>query len=272
MVQKVETYSVLLRKAEEIAEEINAKAVVLVYPPVEDVSVVFRGPVIIVGREFDIESEDVKKLPLPLSIGLNNLLNLVAAFLKGQGIIKKGELFVYVTEDSLGIKRVEERSIVSNELFDRYEGIVQRALEIAIELSIEGREGKPVGTIFVIGDTKEVMKHSHQIVPNPFKGHNLNILDPKVKPIIKEFSFLDGAFIITSKGRILAAGRYLDVDPKSLEVTLPQGLGSRHLASAAITKVTKAIAITLSESGTVRVFKDGQIVLEYNPRLSARSL
>ncbi|AFK22622.1 hypothetical protein Py04_1047 [Pyrococcus sp. ST04] len=212
--------------------------------------------------------QGIKKLPLPLSIGIDNLLNLVAAFLKGQGVISKGEILVYVTKDSIGVKKVEEKSLISNEIFERYEGIVERVLEIAIELSIEGREGKPVGTIFVIGDTKEVMKHSHQIVPNPFKAHNLNILDPKIKPIIKEFSFLDGAFIITSKGRILSAGRYLDVDPKSLDVTIPQGLGSRHLAAAAITKITKAIAVTLSESGTVRVFKNGEIVLEYNPRLS----
>lgn len=55
---------------------------------------------------------------------------------------------------------------------------------------------------------------------------------------------------------------------KKLEIDIPQGLGSRHLASAAITKVTKAIAITLSESGVIRVFKDGKIILEYNPRLA----
>jgi len=272
VVLKLEIFEILLIKAKEIAEEINARVIVLVYPSREDVNLEFSGEIVIVGREFDVSRENIKKLPFPVSIGLPNLLSLVSAFLKSRGIIKEGEFFVYVTKDSIGIRKVEEKTMIANEFFERYEGIINRVLEIAIELSIEGREGVPVGTIFVIGDTKEVMKHSHQLIPNPFKGHHLNILDPKVKNIIKEFSFLDGAFIISSKGRIIAAGRYLDVDPKSLDVTLPQGLGSRHLASAAITKITKAIAVTLSESGTVRIFKDGQIVFEHNPRLSFRSL
>jgi diadenylate cyclase len=44
---------------------------------------------------------------------------------------------------------------------------------------------------------------------------------------------------------------------------VPLGLGARHTAAAAVTLETRAIAITVSQtSGTVRVFKEGQIVLE----------
>lgn len=265
----MELFNAILKSGVELAKNIGAKVIVLVYPPSENIDIEFPGLIIIVGRELDVkEGKKIQKLPLPMSIGLENLLNLVAAFLKGKGMIESGEKFVYITENSIGVKVVKENFQAVEGFFDRYEGIVQRVLEIAIELSIEGREGRPVGTIFVIGDTKKVMKHSHQLVPNPFKGHKINIMNPKVKPIIKEFSFLDGAFIISSTGRVVAAGRYLDVDPKKLEIDIPQGLGSRHLASAAITKVTKAIAITLSESGVIRVFKDGKIILEYNPRLA----
>nr|WP_048146771.1 diadenylate cyclase [Pyrococcus abyssi]CCE70373.1 TPA: hypothetical protein PAB1730 [Pyrococcus abyssi GE5] len=272
----MDVFEALLSTAERLAKEINAKALVLVYPPAEDLEINFSGDIIIISRESEVSSKkekknNVKNLSFPVSIGLQNLLNLISAFLKSRGIADKNEFFVYVTNESVGVKRIEEKSSISDEFFEKFEkysNVISRVLEIAIELSIEGREGMPVGTIFVIGDTKEVMKHSHQLVPNPFKGHNLNILDPKVKNVIKEFSFLDGAFIVSSKGRIIAAGRYLDVDPKSLDVSLPQGLGSRHLASAAITKVTKAVAITLSESGTVRIFKNGRIVFEYNPRLA----
>ncbi|AEC52454.1 hypothetical protein PNA2_1540 [Pyrococcus sp. NA2] len=269
----LDVFKLLISKAHEIAREVGAKVIVLIYPPNSELELNFPGDIVVVGRDVNVKSENVKMLPFSVSIGLQNLLSLVSAFLKSSGIAESGEPFVYVTRDSLGVKVVEDKVLLmSGEFFESYGEVINRVLEIAIELSIEGREGVPVGTIFVIGDTKEVMKHSHQLVPNPFKGHHLNIFEPKVKNIIKEFSFLDGAFIISSRGRVVAAGRYLDVDPKRLDVTLPQGLGSRHLASAAITKVTKAIAVTLSESGTIRIFKNGQMVFEYNPRLSFRSL
>ncbi len=61
---------------------------------------------------------------------------------------------------------------------------------------------------------------------------------------------------------VLAAGRHLSAALDST-VDLPQGLGSRHVAAAGITSVTKAIAIAISEStGDVRIFKDGAIFME----------
>jgi DNA integrity scanning protein DisA with diadenylate cyclase activity len=82
---------------------------------------------------------------------------------------------------------------------------------------------------------------------------------------VKNFAVLDGAFVIREDGVVLAAGRYLQVsaaaDRKGIE--LPLGLGARHAAAAAITVETHAISITVSQSsGTVRVFKDGEPVLE----------
>ena len=47
------------------------------------------------------------------------------------------------------------------------------------------------------------------------------------------------------------------------EYELPRGLGARHHAAAAITAVTGAIAVTVSEStGSVTIFRGGQIVTE----------
>nr|NIQ38183.1 hypothetical protein [Pseudomonadota bacterium] len=54
--------------------------------------------------------------------------------------------------------------VVNPEVFDAL-------LTTALELAIEGREGKPVGAIFVLGDQEEVLKFSHQMVINPFKGY-----------------------------------------------------------------------------------------------------
>jgi DNA integrity scanning protein DisA with diadenylate cyclase activity len=142
---------------------------------------------------------------------------------------------------------------------------IEQVLNIALELGREGREGRPIGTIFVIGDTLNVMNQSQQLILNPFAGHNASIFDEKVKGTIKELSPIDGAFIITEDGRVIAGGRYLESIADNIK--LPLGLGARHRAAAAISKNTDAIAITVSESGgIVRVFKDGEIVFEVDPR------
>ena len=256
---------VLLTKALELTKLLDIKALVIIgielkKPPKINI------PILLVGKETN-KQRRFKVLPLPLSLGTKNLVNLASSFMIAEGIIKEGEAFKYVTPFTLGIRKARKAVEVKDEFFSQIEHIFQEVLELAIELSLEGREGKPVGTIFVIGDTKNVIKYSHQMVPNPFKGYKINIFDKESKEIIKEFAFLDGAFVISRSGRVLCAGRYLDIDFKKVTVNIPSGLGSRHLAAAGISKVTKAIAITVSESGIVRVFKDGKIIFEYNPRL-----
>lgn len=142
--------------------------------------------------------------------------------------------------------------------------VFQRVLTIALELAAEGREGKPVGAIFVVGDDKNVMQYCTQIILNPFKGYpepERNILDDKMKETIKSFATLDGAFIIKGNGIIVSAGTYIK-NVKGPD-NLPPGLGARHAAAAGITAVTKSIAITISEStGTVRVWRKGEMITE----------
>ncbi len=48
---------------------------------------------------------------------------------------------------------------------------------------------------------------------------------------------------------------------------MPLGLGSRHLAAANISAVTKAVAIVVSESSVVRLFCHGKLVGEIIPEL-----
>ncbi|RLB40260.1 MAG: hypothetical protein DRH12_10270 [Deltaproteobacteria bacterium] len=137
-------------------------------------------------------------------------------------------------------------------------------MRLAMELANEGREGKPVGTTFVLGDHENVLRLSHQLVFNPFEGRperDLHINDPRVQESIKEFAAIDGAFIIRDDGVVLAAGRYLNVAFPDL--SLPQGLGARHAAAAAITNATASVAVVISEStGRVTVFKEGKILTE----------
>jgi diadenylate cyclase len=141
--------------------------------------------------------------------------------------------------------------------------VLERILGLAGEIAVEGREGKPLGTIFVIGDTNTVNKYVTQLIINPFRGYSeaeRNILDPALGETIKEFASIDGAFIITGDGIILSAGSYLR--PSLDAGSLPGGLGSRHVASAGITACTNALSITISEStGMVTLFKNGAIIM-----------
>lgn len=142
--------------------------------------------------------------------------------------------------------------------------VLERVLGLAGEIAVEGREGKPTGTIFVVGDTNSVNAYVRQLIINPFRGYSeaeRNVLDPGLDETIKEFAGIDGAFVVTGDGTVLSAGSYLR--PQAAEVeSLPSGFGARHAAAAGITACTKALAITISEStGMVTLFRDGKIMM-----------
>jgi DNA integrity scanning protein DisA with diadenylate cyclase activity len=143
--------------------------------------------------------------------------------------------------------------------------VFERLLTLASELGIEGREGKPVGTLFILGDTERVLAQSRQLVINPFKGygeHERNVLDPKLEETIKEFSAIDGAFIVRGDGVLLSAARYL-IPTERPDQPLPHGLGARHEAAIGITASTDALALAVSQStGTVSIYKSGRLLVD----------
>ena len=140
--------------------------------------------------------------------------------------------------------------------------VLERVLGIATELGMEGREGKPVGALFVLGDTNQVLEYTKPLVLNPFHGYaeeDRNVLNPFMDETVKEFSTIDGAFIIRGNGVIESAGTLLR--PPQYSDSIPGGLGSRHASAAGITKSTRAIAITVSSSsGQVSLFSKGDLI------------
>ena len=142
--------------------------------------------------------------------------------------------------------------------------VIRDVFEVAIELGKKGQKGKPVGALFVVGDAGKVMNKSRPLSYNPFEKSHVHVGDPIVNVMLKEFSRLDGAFVISDAGKIVSAYRYLE--PSAEGVDIPKGLGARHMAGGAITRDTNATAIVLSESdGLVRAFKGGELVLEIDP-------
>jgi DNA integrity scanning protein DisA with diadenylate cyclase activity/mannitol/fructose-specific phosphotransferase system IIA component (Ntr-type) len=140
--------------------------------------------------------------------------------------------------------------------------VLERVLAVATELAVEGREGRPVGCLFVVGDTRKVEEYTKPLVLNPFYGYkeeDRNILNPFMDETIKEFSSIDGAFVIRGDGVVEAAGSLVQAPGNSF--TLPSGLGSRHAAAAAISVTANCIAIAVSSStGQVTLFRRGVLL------------
>ncbi len=146
---------------------------------------------------------------------------------------------------------------------------LKMVVDLAVEIGREGREGKPVGTLFVVGDARKVLTCSHPAGFDPVRGYGRkerNLSDPRVREGIKEIAQMDGAIVVSAVGTVEAACRYLDCS--AAEVTLSKGLGARHWAAAAISRATNAVAVTVSQSnGTVRIFQNGEVVLRVEPYL-----
>jgi len=276
----------VIESALRIADRLEAESILLIvddprqYQFPEKVLKTPNLKLVISNREAEEEARKQFKTVLTIpEIKLSRLAKIKLAVMGAinKGMIELGNRIVCVcgvkefkTLDTLVVIEIgKEYEILSSKEVANisssiHPGVFEELLRIAVELAHQGREGKPVGTIFVLGDSERVMQLSRQMIFNPFQGYpeeERNILDPSLRETIKEFASLDGAFVIRDDGVILSAGRYLNASIE--DASLPQGLGSRHAAAAGITALTDAIAIVISEStGDVRIFKNGKIFME----------
>ena len=148
--------------------------------------------------------------------------------------------------------------------------VLESLIELAVAIAREGREGKRVGTLFMLGDENAVLARSRSLILDPLLGHSesaRHITDLNLRGTIKELAQLDGGFVVSQSGIVLSACRYLDGIASEVEVEVPLGLGSRHIAAANMSAVTKAVGIVVSESSVVRIFCHGQLVGEIIPEL-----
>jgi diadenylate cyclase len=147
-----------------------------------------------------------------------------------------------------------------------YHKALEQVISVAIELSLEGREGHRVGSLFILGDSEAVLAHSRLLILDPLHGHPEEVRQvdrPEMRATIKELAQLDGAFVLTASGEAESACRIIDI-PAS-DVDFPMGLGSRHFAAASITHATDAAAVVLSKSSVIRVFYRGDLIGEILP-------
>ena len=64
---------------------------------------------------------------------------------------------------------------------------IRTVVELAMSIGREGREGKKVGTMFVVGDTKRVMKNSRPIGFDPVRGYTCRERDLACPAVSPEF-------------------------------------------------------------------------------------
>ncbi|MFB6155158.1 MAG: diadenylate cyclase [Haloferacaceae archaeon] len=229
--------------------------------------------VVVVAAENTVEAETFVELP----ILFDNVRDRIKFGVEGameQSLVEEGDTLACAVavfgDDSDTVIRVRVTEQMRSGIYDLFAnsradpGVIRDVFEVAIELGKKGQKGKPVGALFVVGDAGKVMNKSRPLSYNPFEKSHVHVGDPIVNVMLKEFSRLDGAFVISDSGKIVSAYRYLE--PSAEGVDIPKGLGARHMAGAAITRDTNATAIVLSESdGLVRAFKGGQMILEIDP-------
>ncbi|TVQ26083.1 MAG: hypothetical protein EA383_06475 [Spirochaetaceae bacterium] len=249
-------------------------------PGLQDARTSFRGRVLLLTNDPEAYTSDgivdeIIDMPVK-SVSEHNLTTTSLLFLLSRGILEKTERVLTVfgepSSGALDTIRLTNLKREFGPLFRLPSGgvggdiddlVFARVLQLATELAQEGREGKPAGTIFVLGDYETVKGYCHQLLVNPFRGleaSDRNVLDPSLEETVKEFSRIDGAFLISGDGVIQSAGTYLRADVEVQD--LPQGLGARHTAAAAITAVSASVSIAISESTKrISVFRQGRRVM-----------
>ncbi len=257
----------------DLSEDIDG--IVLFSPPTSyyerfaDLSV----PVLVVSDENDVDADPFIQLPVEFTDVVDRIRFGIDAAFRDELISEGDELLCVVSMFSDGldtVTRIRASRSDRSGVYDLFANsraepaVIRDVLELAIELGRKGQKGKPVGALFVVGDAGQVMTKSRPLSYNPFEKSHVHIGDPIVTVMLKEFSRLDGAFVVSDAGKIVSAYRYLQ--PAVEDVDIPKGLGARHMAAGAITQATDATAIVLSESdGLVRAFKNGSLVLELDP-------
>ena len=228
-----------------------------------------------------IEAAGIPVLPLPdYDLGRPEKLKIALVSGIARGLYKEGDVVVGLLArkpaampDSILVVTVGQEEEDGSFGFLQAEGVsagvMDALIELAVSIGVEGWEGRPVGALFVVGDSNTVMEKSRQLTLNPFQGYSedeKNIMNPDVRHALHAFAVLDGAFIVREDGVVVAAGRYLNFDEEQ-DLDVPLGLGARHMAAAGISRDTEAIAIVVSQtSGSVRVFRGGKAALELAPR------
>ncbi|MFW5728580.1 MAG: PTS sugar transporter subunit IIA [Spirochaetota bacterium] len=266
-------------QARQMAERLNAARIVLHADAIDEVEYLAGlarkvGAIVVTTRPERFSGTaygDLEIISLPLGAARRSAnVKFALLYLLSQGALSRQDVVVNVFGlpgsgylDSIRLTHIESEfdlpiGVGENEMpGDVQPHVMTRLLELVSTLATEGREGKPVGTMFVLGDYENVKGHAHQLIVNPFAGcpeDQRNVLDPNLEETIKEYAKIDGAFVVRGDGVIVSAGTFVQggtagsVERAGAGEGHESGLGARHAAALGLSNVTNALVIVLSES------------------------
>jgi len=140
-----------------------------------------------------VEASGVRVIPLPqYDLGRAEKLKLAIVSGIARGIYAEGDVVVALLSarpvgkpDSILVVNVGPDDEDVGFGFLRSEGvsaeILESLIDLAVTVGVEGWEGRPVGCLFVIGDSNKVMEQSRPLSLNPVQGYSedeRNMLSP----------------------------------------------------------------------------------------------
>ncbi|MCH6552406.1 MAG: DNA integrity scanning protein DisA nucleotide-binding domain protein, partial [Planctomycetes bacterium] len=217
----------LLESATMLAQTGNARAIVVYVDALPELEAVPPRTILVVRDKQDLQRTEKLAESNSTTITVPNVtldrfgqVKLAAIIALSNRIIDLGDTVVFLTGP---YRSLIDSVVVMNigaeyELFDTTDqpsidehikrAVFHRVLSLALDLGQHGREGNRVGALLVVGDARHVLEHSEQMILNPFKGYHekqRNLLDAQMTETVKEYSTLDGAFIIRGNGEIQTA-------------------------------------------------------------------
>ncbi|MBI2550310.1 hypothetical protein HYV83_03975, partial [Candidatus Woesearchaeota archaeon] len=96
--------------------------------------------------------------------------------------VNKGERIVCVADESLGmgykglifvfdVDKIFFNMSIHNLTEKINSDVLEAILNVAMEIVSEGREGRKIGTAFIVGDAGEMSKYARQLIINPFQNY-----------------------------------------------------------------------------------------------------
>ncbi len=141
--------------------------------------------------------------------------------------------------------------IIAENSTDKKSEVMRNILNISKKLAKENQ-----GALFIIAEKKQIEGNYRLHYPQiQFAG---NLLSKGMNAVVEKLATLDGAIIFTPDGEMVAYGSRI------LKSETLLGFGTKHAAARGITLYDDTISAVLvsEESGWIKVFQKGEIVLE----------
>jgi hypothetical protein len=131
---------------------------------------------------------------------------------------------------------------------------------------VNGMANKKKGSFFIISKS-DISNKYERLYPDLFSNKKVSIFKKETQTLLIALLELDGAIVVDNSGYIVDYG----VKVKKTKILF--GHGTRHSAARGISCFPNVLSIISSEEdGKVRLFRNGEMVAEINPKIGKSKL